>query len=109
MSEARKPIDVLTPAWLRAQSTAGEWPQIPASACGVIADALEIADEAAECFVECETYSVKDGGADWCDLSRLESHSAESVLRNVAYLDSRGILIRHADKPHLLRFREQPE
>lgn len=106
-----------TPEWLREQATvprvmpAGDIAFVPIAAplCAMLADAIEIADSCARADIEsfCEWNTA--GSTRWYDTSEAAIHPADAhprkaVAQAVRYLEARGDLIRHADKPHLVRF-----
>jgi hypothetical protein len=113
-------INMLTPSWLRehAKRKNATWLPILAQLAPTIADALEIADGAAQEFIENHYHAVEADGFGWFDIADCSNLtlalSTESQKRigdardqAVRYLETRGLLIRHADRPELVRFKEE--
>lgn len=108
----------MSPEWLRKPRGERELIIFVARTFGpLIADALEIADEAAVGFIECECHIVTLDGYDWADLTDTSdtdlSEDARqrikaSLEQSVRYLDARGMLLRHSpERPNLVRFVER--
>ena len=70
-----------------------------------LADAVEIADDAALATVEC--YSFHDGRSGLWDTGTARSTLTRQRLdRAISYLDRRGLIERKEGEPHMVRFVE---
>jgi len=70
--------------------------------------ALELADEAAQCEIECNTFVEKLGHRTRYDTSRSDAGSdpvyAAGIQRALRYLELRRRVVRHPQQAHLVRF-----
>lgn len=84
-----------------------EWPSsdiLSREARALLADAVEIADEAARELIESESIDC----GDWWDThSEGFSEDDGAAQRAISYLDRRGLIERKEGEPHLVRFREE--
>lgn len=120
MTDASKPQPIagLTPEWLRRQAADQHAIVLLTSeSMRLVADAIEIADESAWSFIECECRSVSLAGSEWCDLAdtsdvelsaETQKRIRESLAQSVRYLETRGLIERHADRQNLVRVVERP-
>lgn len=65
------------------------------------AKAYEIADSWSMCDIESNTAAIKSLGWRWWDSSSADD---DGVDKSLAYLDARGLVIRHPEHPHWVRF-----
>lgn len=110
----------LTAEWLRKQAGEGVCFMGDAKDALMLADAIEIADSSARSDIECYCPHVDDRGNElmrlildkqdrWYDLdssmpARLDVEYPVKLAER--YLESCGLLIRHTDRPRLVRFKE---
>lgn len=66
--------------------------------------ALELADETARSDVEVYCGEYQLSGQRWYDTTSAPPEDVEWVERALRYLDLRGLLIRHTQRPHLVRW-----
>lgn len=65
--------------------------------------ALDIADESECSVIECHFLSVQLDGVKWYDTTSGPSTEPEPLVRAQAYLTLRNLLVRHPDRPELIR------
>ena len=75
---------------------------IPLSAVPMFADAIELADNLSSDVVKLHFYRVKKDKKSWSDTG---SCVQKEPLQCVRYLEHRGLLERHPEKPELVRLR----
>lgn len=100
----------LSPAWVRKVAQKPNAVILVAEPkLSMLADALEIADESAESLITSETLCAERDHETWRDLATVEDIGREGVAQAVRYLEARGLLIKHATVPQLVRFKEPAE
>ena len=100
----------LSPAWLRKHAANPDAViLVAASRLAMLADAIEIADEAAEAHIDSETLSVDEDGLSWRDLNTVDPTFKDSVDESLRYLEARALLIRHPARAGLVRIQELPQ
>jgi hypothetical protein len=68
------------------------------------AQAYEIADSMSMCDIECNTHPVEVEGVNWWNTAIVDPQDDGGVAESLAYLDARGLVIRHPARPELVRF-----
>lgn len=71
----------------------------------LLADAVEIADEGSTSVIQCNAawlYVPED----WWDTGKISACPKARMDRALSYLDRRGLIERHPEKSHLVRFVE---
>lgn len=105
----------ITPAKLRASAEIykqspqkATWAPIMAKDCGMLADAMEIADESARSHIECSCMhagGTPTDGLFW-DTAQVAEEDKAWIEQELRYLDSRGLLIRKEGEPHVVSFKD---
>lgn len=76
----------------------------------LLADAVEIADEAEMSLIECGCQQVEVDGRTWYDTryyaDAMLAEDQEFVARALSYLDRRGLIERKEGEAHLVKFME---
>lgn len=84
------------------------WAPIMASDCGMLADALEIADSCARADIECNVPAADDdaafraGGLRQYDTAQMTPEDQRWLPQILRYLDARGLLIRDSQRPDVV-------
>lgn len=94
----------ITPEKLRAGAKHGQWIPVPVADGPMLADAMEIADQAAWDAIYCNT--SYEGDHVWHDTTSAHQEDREWIAESVRYLDARGLLIRHPERPELVRLKD---
>lgn len=68
------------------------------------AQAYELADSFCMCDIECNTAPVKSDGRRWWNTGAVDEFDDGGIAKSIEYLDARGLVIRHPDNPHWVRF-----
>lgn len=74
----------------------------------MLIDAIEIADSSARSHIECSCTAAGGNPVDgwqW-DTSTADAADQPIIAQELRYLEARGLLIRKADAPHVVGFRE---
>ena len=99
--------DILDPVMLRARSLVRTILLFPAEIGPTLADAVEIADESAVCLIESDSHPIDDHGFRWWDTTYADGDSDDGMQQALRYLEARGLLIRHPERQHTVRFQER--
>lgn len=72
----------------------------------LLADAVDLADEASREVILLEPFNRWENGAMWYDTARVMPTAKGHVARALSYLDRRGLIERKEGEPHMVRFRD---
>lgn len=105
----------ITPEKLRASAAlyaqnpkTSTWAPILAKDCGMLADAMEIADSCARSHIECSCMhagGTPTKGLFW-DTAQVAEEDKALIEQELRYLDSRGLLIRKDGAQHIVSFKD---
>lgn len=70
----------------------------------IAAMAYKIADSMSMCEIESYCAPVESVGCRWWDTSQPDDVDEGGVAESLAYLEARGLVVRHPDRPHMVRF-----
>ena len=96
----------ITAAWLREYRPLNGILPLGADCAAILADALDLADDAARSDIETCCEPTAPAPAWWWNLDSAGEDDREAVDEAVRYLDARGLFVRHSQNARLIRFPE---